>query len=57
MAKVSIGRVKGLSAYEVAVKNGYKGSEQEWLESLNARRKRKNPGFLHGGETEVGVTL
>lgn len=24
----------GLSAYEIAVKNGYEGSEQEWLQSL-----------------------
>lgn len=24
---------RGLSAYEVAVKNGYKGTEQEWVES------------------------
>ena len=26
--------LKGLSAYEVAVKNGFIGSEEEWLESL-----------------------
>ena len=24
----------GLSAYEVAVKNGFQGTEKEWLESL-----------------------
>lgn len=27
----------GLSAYEIAVKNGFKGSEVEWLESLVTR--------------------
>lgn len=27
----------GLSAYEVAVKNGFNGSEQEWLESLKGK--------------------
>ncbi len=27
---------RGLSAYEVAVKNGYEGTETEWLESLKA---------------------
>lgn len=27
---------QGLSAYEVAVKNGYEGTEAEWLESLKA---------------------
>lgn len=26
--------IQGLSAYEVAVKNGFKGTEAEWLESL-----------------------
>lgn len=30
----NLGRVQGLSAYEVAVKNGYTGTEQEWLTSL-----------------------
>lgn len=25
----------GLSAYEIAVKNGFEGTEQEWLDSLN----------------------
>lgn len=29
-----IGPLKGYSAYEVAVKNGYEGSEVDWLESL-----------------------
>ena len=28
---------QGLSAYEVAVKNGYVGTEQEWLESLKGK--------------------
>ena len=27
---------KGYSAYEVAVRNGYEGTEQEWLDSLHA---------------------
>ena len=26
----------GLSAYDIAVKNGFTGTEQEWLESLKA---------------------
>lgn len=29
-----LGRIVGLSAYEVAVQNGYTGTEAEWLESL-----------------------
>lgn len=35
---------EGLSAYEVAVANGFQGTEAEWLESLNA------------AEVEMGVT-
>lgn len=34
MARVDLGRVVGDSAYEVAVKEGFVGSEQEWLDSL-----------------------
>lgn len=26
----------GLSAYEIAIKNGFEGSEQDWLDSLQA---------------------
>jgi hypothetical protein len=29
--------VKGLSAYEVAVENGYEGTVDEWLESLHGK--------------------
>jgi len=28
---------RGLSAYEIAVKNGFDGSEEEWLESLKGK--------------------
>ena len=35
MAKVNLGRVVGRSAYEEAVKQGYDGTEEEWLDSLN----------------------
>lgn len=28
---------RGYSAYDVAVLNGYKGTEEEWLESLHGR--------------------
>lgn len=27
--------LRGLSAYEIAVKNGYSGTEQQWVDSLN----------------------
>ena len=51
---------QGLSAYEVAVKNGFEGTEEEWLESL-----RGADGFpktlgadirLEGTEAKVTVT-
>lgn len=28
------GALQGQSAYDIAIKNGFKGSEQEWLKSL-----------------------
>lgn len=34
MAEKNLGRVVGLSAYEVAQKNGFTGTEEEWLASL-----------------------
>ena len=37
MATVNLGRVVGYSAYEVAVNNGYVGTEAEWLASLHGR--------------------
>lgn len=39
----------GLSAYEVAVKNGFNGSEQEWLESLKGEDGRGIVSFTHAG--------
>ena len=32
--KIEEAGIQGKSAYEVAVENGFKGTEQEWLESL-----------------------
>ena len=34
MKAYNLGRVVGLSAYEIAVIKGYEGSIEEWLESL-----------------------
>lgn len=33
--KLELERWKGYSAYEVAVQNGFDGTQQEWLESLS----------------------
>lgn len=37
MAKMNLGRVVGRSAYEEAVKQGYEGSEEEWLKTLEGK--------------------
>lgn len=37
MAKINIGRVVGYSAYEIAVKNGFEGTEQQWLDSIQGK--------------------
>lgn len=51
----SAGGSDGLSAYEVAKKNGFKGSETEWLESLKG-----DPGVSGSvgpkGDAGVGIT-
>lgn len=33
---VAIRAIRGMSAYETAVANGFKGAEKEWLASLQA---------------------
>ena len=35
--KMQLEKWRGYSAYEVAVQNGFKGTESEWLASLNGR--------------------
>jgi len=38
----------GASAYEIAVANGFVGTEQEWLQSINYSTNNPNPsGFNH----------
>ena len=37
MAKVNLGRVVGYSAYELALQNGFVGTEEEWLASLHGK--------------------
>jgi hypothetical protein len=52
MASV-IGR-DGKSAYEVAVKNGFEGTEIEWLESLKGERGDKGEQGIRGLQGEKG---
>lgn len=46
---------RGQSAYEVAVENGFRGSEQDWLDSLIGPRGPKGPKGEKGdpGETKI----
>lgn len=37
MMELELDSWRGYSAYEVAVRNGYKGTEAEWLETLKGR--------------------
>ena len=36
---------KGLSAYEIAVNNGFEGTEEEWLESLEGDTPQKGVDY------------
>lgn len=46
--------VSGLSAYQIAVKNGYSGTEEEWLESLKG--EPGTPGLpIARGESNDGI--
>lgn len=53
----SSGALKGDSAYEVAVKNGFQGSETEWLKSLEGVTPHIGEnGNWFLGEEDLGVT-
>ena len=53
MAQVNLGRVTGYSAYEIAVQNGYVGTEAEWLLSLKGA---KGDTGSQGPAGETGAT-
>lgn len=44
----------GLSAYEIAVQNGFEGTEQEWLESLVGPEGPEGPQGIQGEPGEQG---
>ena len=48
--KLSNGDFNGDSAYEVAVKNGYKGTEKEWIASLKGEKGDKGDPYSHSAE-------
>lgn len=52
--------IQGKSAYEIAVGNGFEGTEAEWLESLvgkSAYEIAVNEGKYTGTEAEFGKAL
>lgn len=46
----------GKSAYQIAVDNGYKGTEQEWLESLHGAMGERGPQGPQGKEGPRGIS-
>ena len=44
----------GKSAYELAVKNGFVGSEKEWLNSLNGQKGERGEAGARGDKGETG---
>lgn len=58
MAILKVGKVKGDSAYETAKKNGFIGTEQEWLESLKqgaaGPRGERGPAGPQGPKGDSG---
>lgn len=52
----SITGADGKSAYEIAVENGYTGTEQEWLESLKGAKGDTGPQGEKGEQGAPGTT-
>ena len=45
--------LRGYSAYEVAVKNGFEGTEQEWLESLKGKITEEDRDVIAQGASKL----
>ncbi|MGL5719136.1 collagen-like triple helix repeat-containing protein [Cetobacterium sp.] len=52
---VASGGGNGLSAYEIAVLNGFNGTEEEWLLSLKGAKGDKGDTGLKGDKGEQGI--
>lgn len=46
----------GLSAYEIALRNGFEGTEEEWLESLKGAKGDTGPQGTKGDKGDKGDT-
>lgn len=49
------GGSSGKSAYEIAVDNGFEGTEEEWLESLKGEQGEQGPPGVDGKDGEDGA--
>ena len=50
------GALQGQSAYDIAIKNGFKGSEQDWLKSLEGTTPHIGEnGHWFLGDQDMGV--
>ena len=56
MARVDLGRVVGLSAYEVAVQNGYVGTEAQWVASLKGEQGDPSTADINLNGSVITVT-
>lgn len=56
MATINLGRVVGYSAYEIAVQNGYVGTEEEWVASLKGPKGDKGDPFTYSDFTPEQLT-
>ncbi len=53
MADKNLGRVVGKSAYEIAVDNGFKGTEKEWLATIGGVKTVNGVAPDENGNVEV----
>lgn len=54
--EVNLGRVQGKSAYEVAIENGFIGTEADWLTSLKGQQGEKGEQGIQGLKGDKGDT-
>lgn len=52
--KYDTDKLNGKSAYEIAVKNGFEGTEEEWLESLRGKEGKQGLQGLKGEKGDKG---
>lgn len=55
MAEIDLGRVVGRSAYECAAAQGFKGTEQEWIESLKGQDAEEYQILTSSSEVQENV--